>query len=459
MLTILVTAILASDTQFNNPTGNPTKQPDFSPNRHAVHAAKKEKSGRHVQQAGNQVTSHQDAIETYKDRLTDKHALRSLSWPYDISMHGKDSTNGDRPPIRFHKTKFLFENINTPDIFISSMVDYAKNSRSVRDTSALSHSGLRGVQQHATYNRSHLSSMCPFADICDNQGREVQDKNLDSCCLPCSCSSTCGQIGNCCDKRDIVGNMCHYPFVKRENLNNQDEMGYMYFIVDKCLDGSNRDCTVMKAASWGSLYPVYDPVSQMNFYNPQCAKCNGVEEFTEWGITLIFYGDGVTNENIRRALRGETFDECTVKFTPPITINILSSICSDKLFDRCNVTGSWKDYDAELEEACLRWHAPVLRRSGYIVFENVYCKLCNGGDHEPEDLCAEINEGRLSKPRSHTFTIDYRQVASVVDKHVEKGMKTTENGVCGKGMVKHVIKVSKIHTNKSKTLQEILLAF
>ena len=451
LLVTLVARILASDTQFDNSTGKLPKQPDFSPNRHVVHAAKKEKSGRHVQHVENQVTSHQSATKKYLDRLTQKHAISPLSSSNDISIHGKDSTNGDRPPTRFHKTKFLQENINTHDIFIGSMVDYAKNFRSVRDTSALSHSRVRGVQQYETYNISNLSSMCPFADICDKPGREVQEKNLDSCCLPCSCSSTCGQIGNCCDKRDIVGNMCHYPFVQPEYLDDQDDLGNMYFIVDKCLDGSNIDCTVMEAASWGSLYPVYDPVSQTNFYNPQCAKCNGVDEFTEWGITLIFYRDGVTNENIRRALRGEASDECTVKFTPPRTMNILSSVCSDKLIGRCNVTGSWKDYDAELEEACLRWHSPVLQRSGYIVFENVYCKLCNDGDHEPEELCAEINQGRLNKPMSHTFTIDYRQVATFVDKHVEKRMKSTENGGCGKGMVKHVTKVSKMSLVVRKT--------
>ena len=390
----------------------------------------------------DQVTPRQDASGQYLDRLTQNHTLPSLSRSYDISIHGKGTTNSDPPPTRSNKTKFLPENFNTPDIFISSIVEYAKNFRSVRDISALNHSGLRGIQQHATYNLNHLTSMCPFADICDNQGREVQEKNLDSCCLPCSCSSTCGQIGNCCDKRDIIGNMCHYPFVQRNDLDDQADLGNMYFIVDKCLDGSNRDGKAMEAASWGSLFPVYDPVSQTNFYNPKCAKCNGVEEFTEWGIALIVNRDNVINENIRRALQGETSDECMVKFTPPRTIDFLSTVCSDKLVDRCNITGSWKDYDAELEEACLRWHSPVLERTGYIVYENVYCKLCNGGDLEPEELCVKIKRDRIVAPTSTTFTIDYRQVASIVDKYVEKRMKSTENGGCGKGMVKHVTKVS-----------------
>ena len=61
----------------------------------------------------------------------------------------------------------------------------------------------------------------------------------------------------------------------------------MAWVFDKCLDGSNRDCRVMEAASWGSLYPVYDPVSQTNFCKPKCAKCNGVEEFAEWGYILF----------------------------------------------------------------------------------------------------------------------------------------------------------------------------
>ena len=91
------------------------------------------------------------------------------------------------------------------------MVDNAKNVHVARDTSVLRKFGISGAQQNATYNLS-------------NERKEPKI-NRDSCCLPCSCESTCAEIGNCCDKCDIIGNMCHYPFVQHGNLEDDDTLG------------------------------------------------------------------------------------------------------------------------------------------------------------------------------------------------------------------------------------------
>ena len=311
-----------------------------------------------------------------------------------------------------------------------------------------SEDGVSGIEQHASYSLSDLSNMCPFADICDYQGREPPKKGLDSCCLPCSCDSTCGQIGNCCDKQDNIGHMCHYPIVQQWDPNKLRDIN-MYFMVDKCLDGSKRDCTEMDAAPWGSLYPVYDLVSQMSFYNPECAQCNGVKEFTEWELTLLYNGEQVNNEKIRRALRGEGIEESTVNFIPPRTMNILRNICSDKLIDRCNVTGSWTNYDAELEESCLRWTSPVLTGARQnLLYANVFCMLCNTRIHyEPDETCLAFETGRdTSLQVAQTFTIDFRRVAALVDQDADKKTKSTTNGGCDRGMVKHVSEVCGIQS-------------
>ena len=427
--------ILAFVNKYNNPHGKITKQTGFSLIRH-VDAEKKATS--EVFPDENPVTPHPDATQEDVDKAAPEQPTNSS---YYNSIHGKDITNNDRPSTKHQGTVGL-ENFDPPEESIAN--SNVMNIRKARAISALDLDKFRtgDIQQQGVYNVSHLASMCPYTDICDIQGREVTDKNMDSCCLPCSCAATCGETGNCCDKRENIGNMCHYPLL---NVGNMDdiELEYQYFLVDKCLNESQNDCKEMDAASWGSLYPVYDPLSQVNFYNPQCAKCNGVEKYTKWELTLVCrgIGDGIENEFIGRALRGEEVEKCNIKFRPPKTMDILKSVCSDEIpFDRCNITGMWKNYDANLEEACLRWHAPVLRRSGQIIYVNKYCQLCNGGE-DHDDLCMTMDPDRFTTKFTLTFTIDYRQVPALVETHGDDKMTPTETGVCSKGMVKHVSQV------------------
>ena len=437
-LTILV-PVLAILNKNNNFNGTSTKQPAFRRNGQVKEVITATSEGL-VHRTG-QVPQHSDAKGMYGEKAAQKLPMGFS----DISTFGENLVN-DGPMAKFNGTIFLMENIASPVKFMSSIMDDGKNARRVRDTSA---ADTFGEENASNVNVSHLASMCPFADICDIQGREVQEKYMDSCCLPCSCESTCSEIGNCCEKRENIGNMCHYPLVHIKNVVGID-VEYQYIIVDKCLDGSHKDCKEMEAAPWGSLYPVYEPVSQVSFYNPQCAKCNGVEEFTKWELTIDYQRLDVKNEHIRRALKGEHLDECRIKFIPPKNMNILNNMCSDRpLIDVCNITGSWKSYDAAMEEACLRWHAPVLQKSGSFGFENIYCKLCNNGDHEPEELCLARLPDRVSRTRTHIFMIDYRQVSAIVDENDDK-VKSTETGVCGNGMVKHISQVR--HYKKSHAI-------
>ena len=156
--------------------------------------------------------------------------------------------------------------------------------RRVRDTSAITEALPIFNQQSVSYNVSNLSAMCPYANICNNQGKKIPTKNKASCCLPCSCDTTCSKIGNCCYMHENIGSMCHSHNLKQSKSNEPISFGY--FIIDKCLDGSDRDCTAMTVGPWGSLYPVYDYVKNMNYYNSPCAKCNGAESFTHWEIDL-----------------------------------------------------------------------------------------------------------------------------------------------------------------------------
>ena len=106
-----------------------------------------------------------------------------------------------------------------------------------RDISALSRGVPTVNQKDAFYNFSDLVEQCPYANMCNNDGKEVP-KNMASCCLPCSCDPTCSSIGNCCNMKENKNFMCHQPSLPDSIANEPISLGY--FMVDKCLDGPER---------------------------------------------------------------------------------------------------------------------------------------------------------------------------------------------------------------------------
>ena len=297
---------------------------------------------------------------------------------------------------------------------------------------------LSNDQQNTAYNLSHLADMCPYADICDRQGREIQSLSRASCCLPCSCDTTCKKIGNCCDKREATGYMCHSPFLKHSEINQTARDGY--FMVDRCLDGSEIDCKAEKAAAWGAFYPVYDPVLKLNFYNPRCAECSGANDYANWGINVACQGLRVNDGYFLNVLRGKMTKDCIIEFTPPKKMIGMNHLCSTYLISRCNVTGWWKIYNSDLEEACSRWYSPVVSKwRGYLKYANTYCQQCNEYTAtDPEDLCTPAKMERSTFGNSLMLTIDYTRVASLIDKRSAEIDKPNSNGVCGQGTVEHI---------------------
>lgn len=128
------------------------------------------------------------------------------------------------------------------------------------------------------YDINNLKQLCPLVDICTQSKGDNPEISKTSCCFPCKCDSMCKKMGNCCDRNEAQGNMCHLPFVEQEGVELYGKLEY--FMVDQCLNGSTfTDCLSEDVAPWGWLYPVYDPVSDLNYYNYRCAECNGVKDY------------------------------------------------------------------------------------------------------------------------------------------------------------------------------------
>ena len=310
--------------------------------------------------------------------------------------------------------------------------------RKTRDTSSAFFDHLP-----TPYNVSHLSEQCPYVDTCNIKGKELLVKNMASCCLPCSCDSNCGSIGNCCNRHERRDFMCHSPSLK--DSKSDEPVSFGYYMIAKCLDGSDRDCKAMTVAPWGSMFPVYDPLQKMNYFNVECARCNGVKIILPWEIYVDCAFGKYINGNLLRALRGDDNEFCDMKFTPPKQMDIQNHVCSDNLISSCNITGAWKAHDAEIEEACHRWYSPVVNRYGVLRFANIYCMLCNGLDYDTDELCMTVNPGKNERVRTTTFLIDYRRAMDLADEDSSYSVKSTGNDICDADMVKHPAKVSRMH--------------
>ena len=317
----------------------------------------------------------------------------------------------------------------------------------------------QNITDDVKYDLDHLQKLCPLADICTANKSDKHTMEMErSCCLPCKCDAMCKKMGNCCDKRDSRGFMCHTPIVEHMDETNKDFGNFMlddktsslgFFMVDKCLHGFTfSDCSEEKVAPWGTLYPVYDPVSDINFYNHRCAECNGAYNYVYWDLELeaLTYERSLTT--CLNAISGKRPSDCKIGFTPPKEMNKMSHICSHDLISTCNVTGRWEQYDANLEHACSAMFSPVLGRTGWPEYANVYCAQCNGVRPPPYDLCIDQTTAPVDPPLiaisqfSLSMIMEYDTVASVLSSLSVPAVTGSTNGKCGKRMAKHPTRVS-----------------
>ena len=284
-----------------------------------------------------------------------------------------------------------------------------------------------------TYDLTDLKERCPQAICMPNKGHNRTHSKY-SCCLPCRCDSICRKIGNCCDRSETEGYMCHLPHITGEWGTITKLL--RYFMMDTCL---NNSCTITDAAPWGSLYPVYDPSTDVNYINANCAECNGAHSYTYWDLRLESRKEDWSLTHCLSLLTsGDNHGSCALGFTPPKETDIRRHACTrDDIINSCNVTGFWNEYDIELDKGCQRWFSPILDGRGRIVYANIYCALCNG-DSAP--LCSELPYYKDLAGPLHMI-LDYRQVKNAIAQPVTTHTEGLKNERCGSFMVKHPTKV------------------
>ncbi|GFO32824.1 G-protein coupled receptor mth [Plakobranchus ocellatus] len=134
---------------------------------------------------------------------------------------------------------------------------------------------------------------------------------------------------------------------------------------------------------------VSDSVLEVVYHNKYCALCNGALQPVQWEVKvdcdhfLAVYTATTFDQLLTLSLQPES--SCQVKQLP--LVKHLTP-CNGTWFrgdpiSKCNVTGFWQTYDADVERACLQ-----LRRRSYNVYldthhsalrpyANIFCAICN----------------------------------------------------------------------------------
>jgi len=233
------------------------------------------------------------------------------------------------------------------------------------------------------------------------------------CCGDCSCDlDTCQIRGTCCPDI-LLTTFGEFPPRQKTpqnciqmNIGSTSQEGI--YGVDNCPVAADKElkrkCT--QEYTRQTIYDLYDitpcvdKMSTTVYRNKYCALCNSNQEKD---LDLLYFEiKFICSQMLENGLGGN-YDEildkifsekvCSVSFSNPLPC-VGENCNSDKFCNvavsSCNVTGNWKDYDADIEEACLSYTSnymdPSMGPFGER-FKNVFCYICNGYDPKLGGSC------------------------------------------------------------------------
>ena len=305
-----------------------------------------------------------------------------------------------------------------------------------------------------------MARYCPSANVCNDN-----ERGRMSCCRSCSCDKACGERMDCCfpflDTSKLVHKnklTCIKPV--QQPLHHLMKYVQSYYMVDKCLSDETINCKESEPMQWDSVIPVYAQSTGMIYYNKKCAACNGISEVEEWVVLATCNPPKVlTSDVLIKDLHNES---CEIEFAAPEEADIDKYKCYDNIIDSCNMTGRWLEDDPFLREACESVYAPAFSHGFFFstttkIYANVFCKLCDGEPHFPEETCPELSSAWSRSLSGTTLT-------SVIAWDVVRNSRTSVEEVdtskqCLAFKVKHPNKVRRVlyvNTMKTNSLKRIL---
>lgn len=228
--------------------------------------------------------------------------------------------------------------------------------------------------------------LCGQADSC-----AVTHTGLDNTfTLQCSCDKNkCKLEGNCC-----LSALDNLPSVEELRKTYPMTCGLNTLLPTiLTLDGvrlfrhclSNMDRTIQSKCEQPHMFddfytkvPVIDINTLYSYQNKFCAKCNYVnnDALLYWDVNLrCSEVEDLIIADITTLVDDVNSNNCNLKYTIPNIPGTDTAFCSTGVISQCNETGVWKDYDPDIEAACLAYSG--LFTANKIKYRNVFCYHCN----------------------------------------------------------------------------------
>lgn len=225
----------------------------------------------------------------------------------------------------------------------------------------------------------HYSLLCgpAFFDDAMNIWKFPKISEDVNICPFCSRRSNCFVYNNCCPDLEIQFSSSDCTNNIIYSSNNTRKIENKYAIVSKCPKGGDTNllhlCTKSRSIEHGLLYPpVTSTTYLLTFKNKFCALCNGIKQFIPWKLNFTcdikFNFTTTVNEIVTTAIK----HQCSISYIPGQSLSNKVKPCKKSfLINKCNVTGTWEQYNRNVEYACGKLNNP------FPPYRNIFCYMCN----------------------------------------------------------------------------------
>ena len=255
-------------------------------------------------------------------------------------------------------------------------------------------SGAPSEDSIHSYFVNETLRLCELSNFCTRNASFTLDEHPKPCCEPCDCDAMCTLRGNCCPDVDHdtintfhdVNSECTANFfssIPEESVASSTVE--TYYAVTSCPKHfqhvqTKRRCYIDVPKTFVELVLVSDD-NGIVYKNEFCAKCNGVHTFEVWTIEVHCKDDLRHDGHIPTPTFANLMQTgCMFWSKRPLHLNSAPPQCYNADVTRCNVTGMWDVYDADIELACGMAIGPPYVKIKPIareLYANVFCYVCN----------------------------------------------------------------------------------
>ena len=276
-------------------------------------------------------------------------------------------------------------------------------------------------------------------------------------CPRCSCENNCVRIGNCCP--DIFFALPELQCVNRTIIQGRNDTALDQYVSELMVvtcppntDGVLKEKCEGKFDTKSRLqnFPVTGLDVPLTYYNEYCGECHNVENFISWSldISCLMLADFNFLSTLEEVIRLAYEKLCIFQAYLPrnMLVDSRPENCYDNfeeksLFTKCNETGLWEAYDANIFYACESRYL-----GQYRLFKNMFCYICNPSQHyamttvdkcnvtgrwEPYDpglekSCLYLPHSRASYPYKNIFCYLCNRRNSSIEQFVDVSSRIQE---------------------------------